>query len=89
MAPEQVSEDELRRICLDAASRGERVGHILNDYLYLSFLHEQQEADRAAGHRSDEEPQDRRPHLSAPSRDGRHRADGMPEMSQPLRATAR
>lgn len=76
MASQPVTEDDLRRICLDAASRGERVGYIINDYLYLNFLHEQQLADRAASHRSDEDPDEWWTEAGAPRAVGRHRAAG-------------
>lgn len=73
MASQPVTEEELRRICLDAASRGQRVGYILNDYLYLNFLQEQQEADRAAAHRSEVDPDEWWTESGAPRQEGRHR----------------
>ncbi|MCK0111014.1 hypothetical protein MWU75_02515 [Ornithinimicrobium sp. F0845] len=76
MASQLVTEEELRRICLDAASRGEGVGYIINDYLYLNFLHEQQEADRAASHRSEDDPGEWWTESGAPRAEGRHRAAG-------------
>lgn len=73
MADARVTEEELRQVCLAAASRGEPVGHILDEYLRANFLHEHEEADRAAHHRSDEEPDES--WLSGASRPaGRHRA---------------
>lgn len=73
MAHEPVTEEELRRICLEAAARGERVGHILNDYLYLNFLHEQQLADQAASHRTDAESEEWWTASGAARPEGRHR----------------
>lgn len=76
MASQLVTEEELRRICLGAASRGEGVGYIINDYLYLNVLHEQQEADLAARHRSETDPEEWWIESGAPRPDGRHRAAG-------------
>lgn len=73
MAPEQITEEELRRICLDATSRGEPVGYILHDYLYLAFLHEQQEADRAASHRAHDTVAESWAGSDGSHRAGRHR----------------
>ncbi|USQ77074.1 hypothetical protein [Ornithinimicrobium cryptoxanthini] len=74
MADERVTEEELRQVCLDAASRGEPVGHILDEYLRASFLHEHEEADRAATHRSDEAPDEWWTAAGARPPEGRHRA---------------
>lgn len=74
MAGEQVSEDELRQVCLDAASRGEPIGHILDEYLHASFLREHREADRAASHRTDEDPDEWWIVSGAQRPEGRHRA---------------
>jgi len=76
MASSQVTEEELRRICLDAAARGEGVSHIINDYLYLNFQHEQHEADRAALHRSEDQAEEWWIASCAPRPQGRHRAAG-------------
>lgn len=73
MATESVTEEELRRICLDAAARGEGVSHIINDYLYLNFLHEQQEADRAANHRTEDDSEEWWIASGAARAEGRHR----------------
>ena len=74
MVDARVTEEELRQVCLDAASRGEPVGHILDEYLRASFLHEHEEADRAANHRSDDDPNEWWIASGARPPEGRHRA---------------
>lgn len=73
MADSRVTEEELRQVCLDAASRGEPVAHILDEYLRANFRREHEESDQAA-HRSDEDPDEWWIVSGARPPEGRHRA---------------
>lgn len=74
MSPEPVTEQDLRRVCLEVSSRGESIDHILSEFLHANFEHEQREADRAAAHRSEEESTQWWIDSGATAPPGRHRA---------------
>lgn len=74
MASQLVTEEAVRRACLEAAARGEPISHILDEYLHVNFLLEQEAADRAASHRTEEEPGEWWVAAGARPPAGRHRA---------------
>mgnify|MGYP001186271909 CR=1 FL=1 len=74
MPHEEVTEEAVRRACLEAAARGEPISHILDEYLHVNFVLEQEASDRAASHRTEDEPGEWWIAAGARPAAGRHRA---------------
>src|SRR5690606_19031022 len=74
MARQLVTEEAVPPPCLQAAARGTPTRHLLREYPLVNLLRDRESADRAASHRTEEEPGEWWVAAGAPPPAGRPRA---------------